>query len=213
MFQPLVRIRRYSTYYGSTQVYTDYIYTATTQWALTSPTPGTVFAGRRVTFTWSAAAGATDYGFRLGTSIGASDLYASGPITATSVASPPLPANGETIHARLITYYGSTQVFTDYIYTASTQATLTSPTPGTVLAGSRVTFTWRVAAGATGNGLRLGTSVGANNLYGSGPITATSVASPSLPTNGETIYARLITYYGSTRCIPTESIPHRTRRA
>ena len=167
--------------------------------ALTSPAPSSVLPGPKVTFTWGVTGGATDYGFRLGTSVGAGNLYASGPITVTSVASPALPTNGETIYARLITYYGSSQVYTDYVFTAATRAALISPTPSTVLTGPRVTFTWSAAAGSTDYGLRLGTTVGANNLYGSGPITATSVASPALPINGETIYARLITYYGSTQ--------------
>ena len=57
-----------------------------------------------------------------------------------------------------------------------------------------MTFTWTAAPGATGYYLRLGTTAGANNIYGSGEITATSATVSNLPTNGETIYAR---------CIPT----------
>ncbi|MGP8251958.1 MAG: choice-of-anchor D domain-containing protein, partial [Terracidiphilus sp.] len=80
-----------------------------------------------------------------------------------------------------------------------TATALTSPTPGTVLTGPTVTFTWTtsLAPGATGYAFRLGTSVGANNVYASGEITATSATPTNLPTNGETIYARLYTYYGS----------------
>ncbi|HTX75730.1 MAG TPA: protease pro-enzyme activation domain-containing protein [Terracidiphilus sp.] len=188
---------RLTTFYGSIQVYTDYTFTAATQSALTSPTPSTVLVGPSVTFTWSAAPGSTDYGFRLGTTVGGNNLYGSGPITATSATLNNLPTNGETIYARLTTFYGSTQVYTDYTFTAATQAALTSPTPSSTLSGSSVTFTWSAAPGSTDYGLRLGTTVGGNNLYGSGPITATSATPTNLPTNGETIYARLTTFYGS----------------
>jgi hypothetical protein len=88
-------------------------------------------------------------------------------------------------------------VYTDYVYTAASKATLISPAPSTVLAGASVKFTWSSASGATGYALRLGTTAGGNNLYGSGVITGTSATSTNLPTNGETIYARLYTYYGS----------------
>jgi kumamolisin len=164
---------------------------------LLSPTAGTTLPGPAVTFTWAAAPGSSGYNLRLGTSVGANNLYGSGPITVTSVTPTNLPTNGETIYARLITRYGSSQVYTDYVFTAATQAALISPTPGTVLAGPSVTFKWTSAPGASGYNFRLGTTVGANNLYGSGAITTTSASPTNLPTNGETIYARLYTNYGA----------------
>ena len=188
---------RLTTFYGSAQKYIDYVFTAATQAKLTSPESGTVLAGPKVTFSWKAAAGATDYGFRLGTTVGGNDLYGTGPTTATSTTPANLPANGETIYARLTTFYGATQVYTDYVFTASAQSALTSPESGTVLAGPKVTFAWSPAAGATDYGFRLGTTVGGNDLYGSGPVTATSATLDNLPTNGETIYARLTTFYGA----------------
>ncbi|MGP8251915.1 MAG: hypothetical protein ACLQHF_07755 [Terracidiphilus sp.] len=191
---------RLYTDYGSVSVYTDYTFTAATlAAALTSPTPGTVLTGPKVTFTWTTAPGATNYYFRLGTSVGANNLYGSGEITTTSATVYNLPTNGETIYARLYTDYGSIQVYTDYVFTAATQAALTSPAPNTVLAGPKVTFTWSTAPGAIVYYFRLGTSVGANNLYGSGATTATSVTPANLPTNGEKIYARLYTYYSSSQ--------------
>ena len=77
-------------------------------------------------------------------------------------------------------------------------ASLTSPAPNTVLAGPTVTFNWSSGAGATDYRLVLGTSVEANNVWGTGPPTVTFATPTNLPTNGETIYARLYTYYGST---------------
>ncbi len=66
--------------------------------------------------------------------------------------------------------------------------------PGSTLAGPSVTFSWTTAAGATGYYLWLGsTGVGTHNLYSSGLQAGNSVTPPALPTNGESIYARLFT--------------------
>ena len=192
---------RLYTYFGSSPAYTDYVFTAATAAVLTSPAPTTVFASPVVSFTWSAGAPNASYSFRLGTTQGANNLYASGLTTATSITAINLPSNGATIYGRLYTYYASSQVYADYVFTATTAnvATLTSPAPSTGLAGPQVTFTWSAAAGSTGYSFRLGTTKGANNLYASGLTTATSVTPTNLPTNGETIYARLYTYYASSQ--------------
>jgi hypothetical protein len=42
------------------------------------------------------------------------------------------------------------------------------------------------------------TGVGSNNLYSSGATNAMSVTRTNMPTNGETIYARLYTNYNGT---------------
>jgi hypothetical protein len=68
-------------------------------------------------------------------------------------------------------------------------AELTSPAANSVLAGSTVTFDWTTASGASAYIFRLGTTPGANNLFGTGQITATSTTATGLPINGETIFA------------------------
>jgi hypothetical protein len=74
-------------------------------------------------------------------------------------------------------------------------ATMTSPTPGSVLSGSSATFSWTPATGATLYKLFLGsTGPGSSNLYDSGHITASSATVTGLPTNGETVYAELWSY-------------------
>jgi hypothetical protein len=110
---------RLTTFYGARQLFTDYTFTAATQAAMISPAANSVFSGASVKFTWSAGTGATNYALRLGTTVGGNDIYASGPIAATTVTRNNLPTNGETIHARLTTFYGTIQVFTDYVYTAA----------------------------------------------------------------------------------------------
>src|SRR5208283_2456974 len=185
---------RLFTVYGSTQVYIDYTFTAATQAALTAPAPSSVLTGPEVTFDWTAAPGATGYAFRIGTTVGANNIYASGEVTATSVTPENLPTNGETLYVRLFTVYGSSQVYIDYTFTAYAQpAVLTSPAPSSVLTGPEVTFVFTDDPGATGYALRIGTTVVANNIYASGEVTATSVTPDNLPTNGETLHVRLFT--------------------
>jgi hypothetical protein len=195
---------RLFTQINATWVHTDYTYHAVTeaQAVLTTPTPSSTLAGTSVTFSWTAAPSATGYILSLGsTGAGSTNLYYSGSTTATSVNVTGLPINGETIYARLFTQLGGSWVHTDYTYIAATeaQAVLTTPTPSSTLAGASVTFTWTSAPSATGYILSLGsTGAGATNLYYSGATTNTSVTVNNLPTNGETIYARLFTQLNGT---------------
>jgi hypothetical protein len=91
---------------------------------------------------------------------------------------------------------------------AATPATLTSPASGSTLPGGPVTFTWTPGTGATGYGLwagTTGTGTGSDNLYYSGEKapTVTSLTVSGLPVNGETIYIRLTTYYGTASTFAT----------
>jgi hypothetical protein len=71
-------------------------------------------------------------------------------------------------------------------------ATLSSPTPATVLAGSTVTFKWTAGTGVTAYFLSLGTTGPSSaNLWESGSITTTSVTATGLPTTGAKVYATL----------------------
>jgi len=163
------------------------------------PTPGTVLKGPEVTFTWSPASGATGYSLWLGTTgRGSKDLYDSGEWLVTSFKVGGLPANGATIYARLYTTFGKKTVHSDYVYTATTLAAMTSPAGGSVLGGANVTFTWSAATGASGYSLWLSaTGPGLHDLYDSHEWPGTSASATGLPTNGETIYARLHTTYGN----------------
>jgi hypothetical protein len=73
------------------------------------------------------------------------------------------------------------------------QATLTTPTPGTQLSGSTVTFDWTCSScGATAYWLDLGTTAGGNNYYQSGNLgNVLTITVQSLPLNGTTVYATL----------------------
>jgi len=77
---------------------------------------------------------------------------------------------------------------------------LTSPAPGSTLAGPSVTFTWTPTTNASGYDLWLGsTGVASDNLYSSGKILDPgflSVTVPDLPTNSGQINARLYILIG-----------------
>jgi len=195
---------RVYTKFNGVLVYNDYTYSTVTQAVLTSPTPSSTLVGPSITFSWSAAAGPGNEGYWLylgTTGIGSKDLYDSGQQTATSATFNSLPNEGETIYARVYTKFNGTLVYNDYTYSTVKQAVLTSPTPGSTLAGSSQTFTWTAAAGPGNEGywLFLGTTgVGSKNLYDSGQQTATSATFNGLPTNGATIYARVYTKFNGT---------------
>src|SRR5262249_14105101 len=71
-----------------------------------------------------------------------------------------------------------------------------SPLPGSVLAGSSVTFTWTPKAGATSYQVRAGDhSFGTE--YGSATTSATSVTFNNLPTNGSTVWLGVSGYNGN----------------
>jgi len=167
---------------------------------MTSPAPGSTLTGTSATFTWAvASSGNQGYWLFLGTAgAGSKDLYDSGQQTATSATFSNLPTNGITIYARVYTRYNGVLVYNDYTYSAWRKPpVLTSPSPGSTLTGASVKFTWTAASsGNQGYWLFLGTTgVGSKNLFDSGQQTATSATVNNLPTNGETIYARVYTRY------------------
>ena len=165
---------------------------------LTIPTPdtSTPLSGTSVAFAWTPGNVATHFEFYVGTSVGSSNLYNSGNVTATTETVSGLPSNGETLYARLYSLINGSWSYTDYTYVAygsPTPAVLTTPTPdtSTPLTGTSVTFSWTPGNVATHFEFYVGTSVGSSNLYGSGNVTATTETASGLPSNGETLYARL----------------------
>jgi endo-1,4-beta-xylanase len=173
--------------------YNDYTFTAVSAATLTSPTQGATFTGASQTFTWSPIAGATGYTLYLGsTGVGSGNLL-DAHTTAATITATNLPANGETIYARLWTNFNGDYAYKDYTFTAVSPAALSSPTQGSTFTSNSVTFTWTPIAGATGYVLYLGsTGVGSGNLFDA-HTTAATITATNLPTNGETIYARLWT--------------------
>ena len=181
---------------------TDYTYVAfgtAVAAALTTPTPNTStpLTGTSVAFAWTPGNAATHFEFYLGTSLGSSNLYNSGSVTATTETVNNLPNNGETLHARLYSLIGGSWQYTDYTYVAhgtGVSAALTTPTPdtSTPLSGTSVAFAWTPGNLATNFQLYVGSNgVGSSNLYNSGSVTATTETVSNLPSNGQPVNVRL----------------------
>ena len=85
--------------------------------------------------------------------------------------------------------------FNDYTYTAMTggvKAVLTTPTPGSTLSSTTVTFGWTTGSGVSQYWLYVGTTgAGSNNVFSASTGTTTSATVSNLPSNGSTVYVRL----------------------
>jgi FtsP/CotA-like multicopper oxidase with cupredoxin domain len=165
----------------------DYTYTAATLVAtMISPAPLSTLPGALVTFTWTAATGATQYSLWIGSTLGAVDL--GNVVLATTSYAATLPVKGAAVYVRLWSMIGGVWQFKDYTYTAASFHMIT-PLPGSALAGTSVTFTWSPITGATQYSLWLGTTVGGTDVANV-LSTATSYTA-TVPGAGATLYARL----------------------
>ncbi len=195
-----VYVRLYAVINGVLS-YVDYTYTAAAaavQQAaqLTAPANGSAIVGGTTTFSWNAGSGVVNYQLWIGTTAGSSNLYAGPRNTSRSYVATGLPTNGSTVYVRLWSYYSVGNAFVDYTFTTSLGAPnglqLVSPTPGTTLHGSTITFTWNAVVGATGYYLWVGnTGVGSRNIINYGITKNLSVSVPGIPTNGSTLNVRL----------------------
>ncbi len=181
-----------------------YTYTAySPPGALTTPTPGSILSGISVTFGWTAGPDATAYWLDIGSSPGGNNYYSSGNlgnVLTTTVYT--LPTNGSTVYVTLYSLIGGVWTPNAYTYTAfnasaAAPGVLTTPTPGSTLTGSSVTFGWTAGAGASAYWLDIGSSAGGNNYHSSGNLgTALTAAVTTLPTNGSTVYVTLYSLIG-----------------
>ncbi len=185
----------YRTTSGGSWAYTDCTYKAisTGSYAIISPTPGSTLTSTTVKFQWNS--GAEEYWLYAGSSAGNYNYYSSGPLgTYTSTTVTDLPSDGSTIYVRL--WYraisGGSWAYTDCTYkaTGTSGYAITSPTPGSTLSSTTVTFQWN--SGAAEYWLYAGSSAGGYNYYNSGSLgTSTSTTATGLPSNGSTVYVRL----------------------
>jgi hypothetical protein len=77
---------------------------------------------------------------------------------------------------------------------ASGAANISSPTDGSTLTGSSVTFTWNAGVGATQYRLWVGTTAGGKDLYNESAGTALSTTVSGLPLDGSAVYVRINSY-------------------
>jgi len=182
----------------------DYTYTAASSCAadpraaIASPTPSTSLGNNVITFVWTAGTGAVDYWLDVGTALGQGNI-SGGVVSGTSKQVSGLPCNGQPVHVRLWTRTSAGYLTPiDYSYTAATsctadpRATLSTPSPGTTLAGKTVTFTWSAGTGALDYWLDVGSAVGQGNIS-AGTVATTSRHVTNLPCNSAPVFARLWT--------------------
>ncbi len=137
------------------------------QGVITTPTPGSTLSVSSVAFGWTAGAGTSAYWLTVGSTAGGDDYYSSGNLgnvlTATVNG---LPTNGSTLYVTLYSLISGAWVPNAYTYTAFTAAAggvITTPTPGSTLSGSSVTFGWTAGAGASAYWLVVGRTAGGTN--------------------------------------------------
>jgi hypothetical protein len=134
--------------------------------------------------------------------VGGNQYFQSGNIgNVTSYSVSGLPMNGSTVYVTLWSLVGGQWLNNQYTYTAfnqsGSQGVLTTPTPGSTLPGSTVTFGWTAGSGATAYWLDLGSVASGNQYFQSGNLgNVTSVTVNGLPTNGSTVYATLYSMVG-----------------
>ncbi|MGH9644083.1 MAG: hypothetical protein ACRD3Q_16875, partial [Terriglobales bacterium] len=74
------------------------------------------------------------------------------------------------------------------------KAQMLSPAPGSILAGSTVTFQWTKGTSVSSYWLWIGNSLGTLNYYDASQGTSTSVTVSNLPSNAKYLYVRLFSY-------------------
>ena len=192
---------------GALQQPTDYQYTACNHCVATinSPPvipgfiPGSIVGtlpGSTAQFCWDSSTGADAYFLDVGTIPGQGNIYGvnQGPGTCQIVSG--MPATG-IVHVQVTTHRDGDwkRPAMQYRYLgADSTAKITSPTPGTTLPSSTVTFCWTPVAGADHYWLDVGTVRGQGTIYAGDQGLATCRTITGIP-NG-TIWVRLWTFYG-----------------
>jgi hypothetical protein len=169
---------------------------------LTSPAPGSTFTGNSPPLGWTAGSAASAYWVDVGSTAGAHDYYSSGNlgnVLTTTVHN--LPTNGSAVYVTLYSLVGGSWISQGYIYTAynlaASAGALTTPPPGSTLAGSSVTFGWTRGTGATAYWIDIGATSGGHNYYSSGNLgNVASTTASGLPTDGSPVYVTLYSLIG-----------------
>jgi len=174
---------------------TVYVGSGVVSLGIYSPVSGTTLSGSSATFRWFPYAGA-QYWLDVGPTQGSNAYYSSGNLgTPLSQAVSGLPTDGSTVWARLYYLVNGTWQYADASYTAynvsSSKAVMQTPTPGSNLSGTTVTFTWAAGVGATQYWLDIGSSAGGNQYYSASQGTNLTQTVTTLPSDGSTVYVTL----------------------
>jgi Pro-kumamolisin, activation domain/Bacterial Ig-like domain (group 3) len=186
---------------GTSNAQTVYVGNSATSLGIYSPVNGSTLTGTSATFRWFPVAGA-QYWLDIGPTQGSNNYYQSGNLgTVLSKAVSTLPSDGSTVWARLYYLQNGIWSYVDNTYTAynpnSNKGVITTPVPGSTLAGTSVTFTWTAGAGATAYWIDAGSSPGGNQYFQSGNIgNVLTKTVTGLPSDGSTVYVTLYSLVG-----------------
>ena len=167
---------------------------------MTSPIPGTTFAGSSVTFTWTPnTTPVTKWALEGGSALGVGDLFNDGGTlgTNTTFTATNLPTDGRTIYIQLWYLANGSWDVAQVQYTAATTLTppsMTTPAPGAIFPGASVTFAWSAnGTPVTQWALKGGSTSGTGDLFNDGGTlgTNTTFAATNLPADGRTVYVQL----------------------
>ena len=191
-----VYVRLWSFINGGWQ-FNDYTYTAASSSGvkaqITSPTPGSTFSSSTVTFNWNSGSGVSSYYLYVGTSPGGNNIF-NNFVTGGTQSVGGIPTNGQSLHVRLWSFINGGWQFNDYTYTAASssgvRAQITSPTPGSTLSSSSVTFNWSSGSGVSLYYLYVGTSPGGSNIFNNF-VAAGTQSVGGIPTDGQPVNVRL----------------------
>ncbi len=165
--------------------------------SLWRPAPGSTLMSPTVTFGWTGGSGVSEFALYVGTGgPGGYDIYCTSHLTSLSATVSGLPIDGRTIYVRLWSHLAGGWQYQDYTYTATTvvltRARLTTPTPGSMLTASEVTFQWTADSGVSQIVLYVGTEgPGSYDVYYASQGTSLSAPVSGLPVDGRTVYVRL----------------------
>jgi hypothetical protein len=177
-----------------------YTYTAYnvsgSQGVIWNPPQRLQFTSTTVTFNWTAGSGSSAYWLDIGNVPTGNQYYQSGNLgnVLTTTASN-LPSDGSTLYVTLYSLVGGQWLANTYTYTAFNPSQYTgvmlTPTPGSILSGNVVTFTW--SAGATYDyWLDVGSSPGGHQYYQSGDLgNVLTTTVYTLPADGSRIAVTL----------------------
>ena len=161
---------------------------------ITGPSKGSILVGNTTTFTWSAETGGnppvSTYTLYVGSTPGAYDIAGLQTSNLSAVIGS-MPMDGRTVYVTLYGDAGGSRAVQDTAtYTASSKAQITTPSKGSQLGGSNVTFGWSAQNGATSYRLYVGSTPGAYDI--AALLTPNlSLAVPNVPTDGRAIYVTL----------------------
>ena len=143
---------------------------------LTSPANNASNVDPWAPFAWTTVVTAQSYTLWVGTSIGTSNVYNSGPLTSTSQLIPGLQQN-TTYFARLFTQTSSGTAFVDSSFkTGLGLAHLVSPAANATGVDPFTSFTWNSVPGAAAYYLYVGSTPGATDLDNSGSLPSTTTS-------------------------------------